>query len=449
MPNAIFHDDAILSKIGSLIDEVDSAKKTASEDGGGSGGYKKDPGSKGGMSTHPTADADGGNHPASVGARGKENESDIKEKIPNSANSTSDSVGAEGKGYGHVNIGMNQSATGEDKSVENGYKGTKQDPGTTTPVDASSMGEKYSSLDTVALHKLACDKMDAFMTRLGADERLTSKTAAATPPAATPPKKGEKNASDAAAAGYALAELANAQPNDPRLVKAAAGQELVASVIRQAYADADMVGEFLCKLAKAETDRMKSAGDPSMMPPGMPPGDPNAMLPPEMGGGGAGAMAPGAGGEMGGAGAPPPEGGAGGMEGGDPAAAEGAGAGGPPGDEEIIELANGLIEAGIPPEKLIAALEQAAGQPGFGEPTAGAGGEPGAGAGDEGGAQKAAAAPITRPEAEQLYKVAHLVQNNMTSGKFRRTYHQANSKKANDRKEFVDYLGYVREVLKF
>jgi hypothetical protein len=412
--------NSVLGILDTLIDEINehekqaSVKKTAADDGSGSGSYKKDPGSKGGESTHPTAKLDGGNHPASYGAHGAETSKDVKEEVPNCPDSTSTSVNEDGRDHDHVQVGMRASATGEAPEIENAYKGTKDDPGTSTKVNAEHMGEKYSSMAFPALYKEAVAKTELLLTRLAADQTFGSKQASATTTA------------DAAAAGYALADLAAMSPDDPRMAKMAAAHDLVATIQKEAFDDADLAGEYLYKLAAQEQ---------AMMPPEEGPPPTEASLPPEMGGGAAPPP------EAAAAGGAPPEGGEGG--------------GGPEEIEAAInEFANAMIEAGVPPEALVQAVAQAAqqhaggggapgGAPPGGPEAGGMGGDPAAP-----GGEKMGAARVPYEELVSLHKWASAVCDRMQHGGFRRTYPRQGSKQAADRKEAVEYLNYIAEALR-
>jgi hypothetical protein len=434
----MIREKSVLGNIGNLIDSINedvvkqaNAKK-ASELKGSDGG---DPGSVKGPTASPTGKLDGNTQKPSFGARANENEKDVEGDVANSPGAVSNSLSDATNEHDSPNIGLHQSATGEDPSAENAFKGTKEDPGTSAPLDGEDMGEKYSSTKLAsmsfdALYNLSIAKTEHLLARLGDGQTFTNAKAAADPAAKTTPAP---TPTEAAAAGYALADLAAANST-----KEAAVNDLVASIIKEACDAADLVGELLYKNAEQEQQMMPPDGQ--QLPPAlaggggeMPPGGGGGM-PPEMGGGGG--MPPGADPMAGGGGMPP------GGEGGAP-----GGGGADEGIQAINEMANSMIEAGIPPEKLMEALEAVAAQMGGG----GEGAPPEAGGGGEGAPpapEEKAGSAMTREEMEGLYKCAYSVAKIMENGQFRRIRPAKNSKQATDQKAQVDYLNYAREVLR-
>jgi hypothetical protein len=85
MPAAIA-EDSVLGRINALLAEVGGEKRAAAKkratEMGLSGSGADDPGGRSGPSTHPTARADSDTGEAPLGARGKENEEDVKEDRP-------------------------------------------------------------------------------------------------------------------------------------------------------------------------------------------------------------------------------------------------------------------------------------------------------------------------------------------------------------------------------
>lgn len=404
----------VLAYIDELIDEINASDraKTAADDNMGIGkSPKTDPGSKGGPSSHPSAKADGGNQTANFGAHGKELTEEVK-KLPDNVDASGQMTNSDSDNN-QIQIGVKKTPTGEDPAVEQAYKGHKDDPGTSMPASVEG-GEKYSSMTFESLYKMACDATNNVLTRLAVNE--TVKTAVAADVGA------------AAAAGAALADAVIAA-GDPA-TKQAAAQELVASAINEGYRRAELVGQYLYKRAEAEAQMAKRA-DPD---PGLQTPDPS-QLPPEMGGG----PPPGMGG-----GGPPPE-----MAGGPPgmppdaaaplpdAAAAGAhtsGGGGPSphegggGDEESVnELANALIDSGIPVDALISALQHAQGDQATGE--------------------KMSAAQFTPQDRQALLWLSQNVIGLEKSGKFKRYRREQLGKEAQQNRDgLVDYLSTIREV---
>jgi hypothetical protein len=306
-------DTSLISRINSLLGEVGGNTKSASEMGM-SGQGTKDPGGYSGPSTHPSARNATHTEPAPLGSRAKENESDVKEDHPGGGvdNVSPNSGGTQDdKQY---SIGTKQTATGEDPSVEDNYKGTKEDPGTTHPANAEEVGDKYASMQIRPLLKLAFDKMNGVLADIANGNHIAyyngviQKQAAAQNPQAPrqtlPAPNGTANgaATLAATAGYELADHAIKQA----AAEKEAAQKVVARLIREAEEDADFVGDYHTKYAKHRGGQFKRAMDPAAatdgedhamaggMPPGMeggmPPGmgggaPPEGGLPPEMGGG--------------------------------------------------------------------------------------------------------------------------------------------------------------------
>src|SRR5262245_4417272 len=133
--------EPLISRINALLAEVDGEAVKSASEMGTSGQGTKDPGGYQGKSSHPSADADPSTQSAPMGSRAKENESDVKEDHPGSG---VDHVSPGGADEDKVmpNIGTRQSSTGEEPSVEDDYKGSKEDPGTSHPANAEDIGEK-------------------------------------------------------------------------------------------------------------------------------------------------------------------------------------------------------------------------------------------------------------------------------------------------------------------
>lgn len=378
-----------LNEMSRLVEEFE--KKAA--DPGDPGGYQ-------GGSSHPSAKADNNGIVASEGERSSENESDVPKNVGDaSLNTEGEATPGSGTSAEEAisNVSMNATTTGENPSVEDDYKGDKDDPGTGMPAEAGQ-GEKYSSMKYDELYeesiKLANEILADIAT--GVFENPT-KRAAAEP--TVKDLKNDPKAVKEAKQGYDDAAKAIDQEK-------AAMQELIANTIKQAQEDAALYGKFMHELdsgllaaaKKAEDEEGESDDDddddesgegggestPSAPPTeeapvapdagseapvgpegagsdnllaamsgemggdagglggGMPTEDPAAALG-GMGGGMGGGMPPEAGGGMGGEmGGMPPEAGMGGEMGG--------------GNEEMIlqELIAALEEAGIGPEELAA-----------------------------------------------------------------------------------------------
>lgn len=447
-----FNDGSVLKNISSLIDEINAdhvvkhAAQKKADEAGGSGSAKKDPGGYKGQSTHPSAKADGNLHAAPVGARAAENERDVKKDVPVNVEETG-AIHADSDND-QIQLGTKKAPTGEDPASERDFKGDKDDAGTSHPANAEEIGEKYSSLNFPQLYKMACARSNALLSRLASGETYQkeagTKPAQPTQHATQPVEQGwSKEAEQAVRAGYELSQLAAAfgtSPDDESLLKFAAAEEVVRNVITEGQEEADWVGEYLYKAAAYEREYQKHANDPTggameggagqeaLLPPGAGPGGPGGALPPELGGD------PGAGGAPAGPG-PEIPGGPGGPGGG--------------GDQEEVvnEMANALLDSGIPPDLLIQAIQQAAAGGGAGGPggpgPGGEGAEPGA---TPGGGEKAGSQYLGHDALQSLYKVAHQVKNHMASGRFRLTA-PTNKTAQHERNEAVEYLSYVKEVL--
>jgi len=422
MPGTI--DQPVLETIKGLLQELNvksAGAKTAEEEGAGSGSAAKDPGSKGGPSSSPTAKLDGNNHAAPAGFFAREHTEDVKKDVPNNVEEAKENK--QDSSYDMPQIGMKASPTGEDPSTENDYrKGGKDDPGTSSPIDAEDLGEKYASMSFPELHKIACDLSNDVLARISEGETFGStKTASANYAAPT--------AQNAAAAGAAAS--AALSPEQIQAVKFAAARDVIAAVIKEGYEDADLVGEYIYKSAQANAALAKSANDPmggamegeTGMDAGLPgvasgtAGDAAAMPP---------AMAGAAAGGEGGAGAP--DDGMGGGEGGEGGVDEDA----------INEIANALIDSGIPPEKLMAAVQNAMAGNASAEPEAVIAG------GEKAGSDKS----LTKGDCAAINHFCKLANDHLESGRFKKVRPAPNSKRAHDRRDFMNTLGYVREVFK-
>jgi hypothetical protein len=377
----------------SWLDELNVEKKAG-----------EDPGSLDGASGHPSAKADNGETAATEGERSAENTKDIKETVPTGGvdGTSPESLGAKTIDGGMPNIGLHQSATGEDPSVEEAYGDRKEDPGTSHPAEAGQ--DKYASWSDA--------KLEAEFIRLGNEGladiingRVVNKQASAAPanPAALAPRQ-------AADAGYALAESLGISKEAAQ----AGTLDTITSTINEALLAADLVAQrtfakHAALVKQAEDDEeddddddkgeeksegggeKKSEGGPptSDVPPPSPApaGDP-------MAGGGGDPLAAMAGG---GAGGPPPGGPP--APGGDPAAAGGdpAAGGGMDKTQIIQELLSAMQELGISPEELLMAAQSA--------PPADAGGPPGGGppGGDPMAGDMAAAKAANLSIAAQAY----------------------------------------------
>lgn len=363
----------LLSTLDQILKDVEASTKTA-EAHTEAGGYA-------GASSHPSTKVDDRTETAQEGARSAENVKDVKEdqgapgvdSTPDNVNKGQDSV--------QLNIGTQQAATGEDKSVEtSSAKAGKDDPGSShqarTDNDALD-GNKYASASSIL--KLASRQKDLgtqLLTRLATEaDELVSKRATALGGVPAEPSPATKVATEGQQAGFDLAA-------------AMAGQ--VEAFDKQAF-DQHLLDQLAITIAASEDRAVKTARylrARAKQADGPPP--PDAGAPPQDDGsadGGSPAAADGSGGDPGDGGPSDEElmamlsggqgmgGGAAGGEmagAGDPAGGDPAGGGGDP--QQILLAA--LQQLGISPEQAVAILSGQGGDPAGG--AAGAGGSPAA-----------------------------------------------------------------------
>ena len=149
----------IISRITSLLDELNGEKQAAAKradetvmEHTGSGS-KDDPGSRGGPSSHPSAKVDSNTQSYPTGSRFAENHADMKvpEAVGNVDRVSPNSGGSQDDKQ--LNIGTHQSLTGEDPKVEDNYKGTKDDPGTSSKMNAErARAPKYGAMRPARAH---------------------------------------------------------------------------------------------------------------------------------------------------------------------------------------------------------------------------------------------------------------------------------------------------------
>jgi hypothetical protein len=402
--------NAVFSSLRQFFDEIDGEKQAAAP--------LSEPGSIGGETTHPSKSVDDHLIKLQEGARFKENTSDVKEQ--EGAASVENAGDPKGQMQYETQIGVKHAPTGEDPAVEDDFKGTKEDPGTTSVMKADD-GEKYGEWDFKKLAAAIGSLGNEIMADLGAGKVVEKRAAPAAPKSPTQkaaaalvaPAKADEKTQDpeadeetkaAAAAGYKLAAVLGLDEGGAD----AQVQAMVETVIKEAQAQAVGVAQFIDAYYKT----VKQAGDPAAT---------------EGEGPGAGAMPPG--GDPAAGGDP--------MAGGDPAA---GGPGGPGGGQDPME-----ILAQLPPEvlqQLVAAIQQGGLGGGGGDPAmGGAGGPPGMagpggggpppGAGDPtenlSGAMhemgvspdevSAAAPKVAADQRETLLKIAAAVKDRRRSGR--------------------------------
>ena len=353
----------LFGQLSEFMEEI-QAEKTASHD--------KDPGGHDGPSTHPSADVDDSLSDASEGARSAENSSDVKSDVEvDGVDGQPEAKPGDGEDN-QYNIGLSQSATGEEPSVEDDFKGDKDDPGTAHVADTNdgekfgSLEEKYASVSFAEAKNhalnlgneiLASFANGVAMDKQATDETTTTETATMAEAETAATADVDPETKQAAEAGYNLAAALGME-------KLSSEERVAASIeqtIKDAQLDADLVGSYLTDLATGlEHQQEKEAegmlpdemedptggaaegdieGEPSGMEEG---GDMGAELPEELLGGGEGL------GEADVAAA------LGGLE--EPEAGIGE-------EEALQELAMALDELGIEPEELAAAAGEEGGLP--------------------------------------------------------------------------------------
>ena len=299
--------------------------------------------------SHPIGSAPDGTKPATEGARGAENTSDVKKDVRVSVEGAADSVNSAG---GSTNpLTPSAKATGEDKANETGMVKTKtDDPGTSHPAKAGdNTTDKVGSLSKEAGEIVALLK-------------------ASIPVAQAATTETEKAA--AVAAGVQTAEAALAASEQASLIAQAT------QIVKAANADAEAFLSFMSSYAQAKLEKRSEGEIPAAALMGGPDAGgaagaaPSPMAPP-----------PGAGGDLG-AGGPPPGAGA---------PPPGAAAGGPGGEGDgTQELVKAIVESGVDIPSLIEALKPYAG-----------GGEAAAGGAEGGPAHEAKETPAKEEKEEE------------------------------------------------
>ena len=407
---------SLFGALNTLAQEIGNEKTAAALVKAGDGPTPSDPGGYQGSSTHPTAKVDNNVQTASEGSRSAENKTDVKEDqgAPGVDSTSEATPGQDEQDSVQLNIGTQQSATGEDSATENDYKSDKDDPGTSHPAKTTD-GEKYGSFTFKEARDRSLSLSNEILADLangfGGQFQAPPKQAAAVQPpqqaaavAPVQPAAPEQTldaplvermakAADAIAAGASTngvdAQVAAGYELATALgVEKQAAQEAVAATIEgtinDAHIDADLVGSFVTTFHKRAMGEMPmdpeaEGGEDHSMP-----GDEES---------GAGGMAGLGGEELGGGGLEGLGGGGGlGGLGGEPGLEGGGGLGGEPGEEEAMqELVAALEELGIPLEELAAAeagggggLEGGGLEGGLGGPPEGGLGLPPEGAGLEG-----------------------------------------------------------------
>jgi hypothetical protein len=407
---------SLFAQLNALAEEINGDAVKAAAATKQAGPTPADPGGMQGATTHPTKDVDNNSRPASTGSRATEYEADVKDQQGALAVDNTKPGSQEGRQDDvQLNIGTTAKATGEDPSVEDDYKGDKDDPGTTHPAKAND-GEKYSSVSLKeAREKCSHLGNDILAALITAADVAPAKTAAAEPKKDEPKPATTDKSAAAYQAGYDLAASLGIEKD-----AAEAGvREVCANTLREADERANLVIGYLSEKAASDPTAEGAEGE-----------DHGAAE------GGSGASD-----------APAPGGGMDAMLGGDPAAA-GAGAdlgAAPPSEDEALqELAMALEELGISPEEL---LQMISGGGAAGGDPAAAGGMPPADP-MAGGAPPmdpaAGGMPPMGPEKMAAAKqIAAAVKNFRLSGRFQ--VKEARTKRSRDLRDIMK--AHVRELI--
>ena len=474
-----------------LADEI-TEEKTAAAEGqvkAGETPTPPDPGGYQGSSTHPTTNVDNSAQTATEGARSSENTSDVKadQKEPAVDNTSEATPNQDEQDSVQLNIGTQQSATGEDPSVEDDYKGEKDDPGSSMPARTDNNPEKYGSLSFKEAHdrsntlanEILADLANGFGEQLekgaeSSDPKSRPETSAPMTPAGgsaegehvepggggatTSEKKEKEGAAPQGIDPDALKQASAAvQPQQQQPAEMQAGYELaqmlgiskeaaangvaatIAETIKDAQVDADLFGSYYKAYLEKQSavppdeeggeahenpsDASSGAGEGAEPMPE----DMGGEMPPEMGGG----EGPSLGDILG------PGGEEGGMEGG--MGMEGMPGGEPSEEEAVAELAAALDELGIPLE----ALAEAGGAPAEGgmPPEGGMGMPPEGGMGMPPEGMEVAASANGPTEGQKL---ASAIQRFKQSGQYR--FKQAND--GTRARAIRDIMkGYLQEIM--
>ena len=395
-----------LTKQASVVTSIDNflSQVSASSTRTKSAEAKSEAGGYEGGTSHPVKNVDDQLHETPEGERSRENSSDVKEQEgPLGVESTSESIN-KGQDETNTNLGMHQSAVGEDSKIETGSaKGGKEDASegdkgskgmgkTTHPArtnNESLDGGKYSSArNLLGLIKEAEDPGRDLVARIAVEangmlqqraQKLASDTGKPAAPAAPAAPVAAKQAAEAGA------DLASIVAGAPLAEKQALEQAILTDLawtIQESRNRAVKTAQF-CNTFFPTVREKQGGGEP---PP-----------PPQHGGGD-----PGAGGDdgsgQGGGGMPPGAAGPGAVPGAEDAA-QGMGPEGGGGDEEA------LIQA------LLGGGQGGGGMPGAGGAGGGMGGPGGDPSGGMGGGMGGGAGGVPELSPEDIAMLEHILKS--------------------------------------
>lgn len=449
-------DNNVLSRITSLLNEINSVKKERVKQ---ARSVNNDPGGYSGASSHPSASVHGFTYDVETGSRYSENDAYMK--------STYGDVGVDNSPMNNktqsdrqMNVGLRQSAVGEDPEIERNYKAWKDDTETEHPANADDVGNKYG-----AAYNLAAEALD-FMNEILADLVAGNTQQAAPQNTKTassdldlnnaseeellnyiksaiftgPEDDADEDSADIEKVGGSDADDEDLSENLEQEIqneKIALARDLAFQSILDAEKDADLVGEWLTKYAWQRNELLKKAVDS--------PGDFTSEI---MNSIPLDDIAAGADSEQGQ-----------GVSSEDTTAEQGEETsndqetqvdGGEITDAEyqdaINELANALVELGVDPDELVQSIQESvenpdadsvasAADPGSKEVTAGA----------RRFRTKRASVLYQMPLRArlQLYKAAAAVQHHIRSGKLKLKYAAPGTQRRRERDEIIAYLKEV------
>jgi hypothetical protein len=267
---------------GEITGEHEKAAAARTKQGADTPDGIADPGGYEGKSTHPSAERSVAEHlrPEQTGARFSENTQDVKEDIGSGSienlpeEATSPSKGSGNQDKRQPNIGVRNAATGEDTAVERKFKGTKDDPGTTSVMKADD-GEKYGSWSMQKLAQFLGETGEAILADIangkfavkaggiGDDvSNGTRKVPNGQParPRQDSQQSGQEPASDevkeAAQRGYELAAVLGLQDMSPEERAA----QMIETIIKEASYQADLTAEFIA--GYGQVLQKAAAGEP-------------------------------------------------------------------------------------------------------------------------------------------------------------------------------------------
>lgn len=232
--------------MGSIADLLDAvAKEKRAEANTEAGGYT-------GSTTHPVKNVDDHTDDAQTGSRFSENTSDVKEDQGEASVDSTPEGAAADQDKVQTDIGITSKATGDDPSVEDDYKGGKDDPGSDHPArtDNDSLdGQKYAEFRKLC--KLAEQHGKAFLAAVAADPALASSAKQAQQNSAGAPAPAPAAPAKQAATNFDIAGVLGDMPAEQQKTASLAVINLLQDVLDTADRRAVKTAQFYRQLAKA------------------------------------------------------------------------------------------------------------------------------------------------------------------------------------------------------